>query len=215
MDKIAKKCKACIKLILTAIKRFNQMNHSSGRLIGDLGEFYVFYELLKHGYSPQFKGGAAGYDIEMYIGGKIRRIEVKTGTQNSLRNLGFYKQKGVKSEMLPLYYECSDAFGWTIKHKRKNVKFDFLVCVGISKEGYTPLGYYIFTREEMKSFKGIRIRRYKKTPNEILVLVSDIRNLKSILRDSGYKKVRNAFSKDVLRINLNKAKHLNRWGKIK
>lgn len=86
------------------------------------------------------------------------------------------------------------------KNGKRN--FDYLICVALNKSYKKPV-FYIFSKEELKDFKGIQSRYKKGTP---LVIFNDIR-----MTDIRMTKEIPYFLKQV---NKNKLKYKNKWNKL-
>lgn len=139
-----------IQKILTFKKFFEKINPKLPRkLVGDLGEYFVYDELKKRGKKVELKSGQSGYDI--LVDDKIR-VEVRTSL---LKNEGIFSKE-------------INFWGWRIENRnqKKNEKFDFLVCVAFDDSWKNPK-FYIFSYGEAYSVeeypdKGWRFTNVKR-----------------------------------------------------
>ena len=128
------------------------------KLVGEIGEFYVLYELEKRGFSVEHKGGQAGFDIliEKFDKKFDKKIEVRIEVRTSLlKNEGLYPDK-------------IQFYGWRVKNRnqKKEKKFDILIGVALNK-AFTKPKFYIFTREEAFSVDNVVIGRFKNVQKKI------------------------------------------------
>jgi hypothetical protein len=135
-----------------AIKRLYESLIASGEkfppfLVGLCGELLVKSKLSENNIPYTSKGGQAGFDIVLEDG---RRIEVRSSL---LKNEGIYS----KDVMF---------YGWRIKDRGKEEKYDFLICVAID-EGLTNPKFYIFTKDEAMKAGDVNIPRFRKVQKKL------------------------------------------------
>ncbi|MCX5709679.1 MAG: hypothetical protein NT088_02995 [Candidatus Omnitrophica bacterium] len=186
--------KRAIKEIIRFKSTFDALGNSrvARKLVGDIGEYYVLRELEKRGFSPDPKGGQAGYDI--YLPNNDIRIEVRTSL---LKNEGLFPKE-------------VQFYGWRVKNRGQKTddKFDFLVGIALDNSFKKPK-FYIFTHKEAFKVRDVNIGRFRNIQKKIAIF----ENAKAM------KEAIKAKSKEVTPyekyINRNQGQFLNKWGKIK
>jgi len=162
------------------------------KLVGEIGEYYVCYELLSRGYNIVPKGGQGGYDIFLSEIGK--RIEVRTSL---LKNEGVYPKD-------------IDFYGWRVRNRDQKAdnKFDYLIGVALD-DSYKNPQYYVFTYKEAFSVGDVDIGRFKNVQKKIYIF-NDLRIMKRAIKCKP-----KLITKYERFINMNKRKFLDKWSKIK
>ena len=159
-------------------------------LVGFCGELLVKSKLAENGIRFLSKGGQAGFDIELKDSGK--RIEVRSSL---LKNEGIYP----KDIMF---------YGWRIKDRDSEVKYDYLVCVAFDEELTNPR-FYIFTRDEALQAGDVSIPRFKKVQKK-LHLFRSVEEMERAIKE------RPKYVTEWERyVNLNSGKYEDRWEILK
>lgn len=191
------------KFVIETIIRFKKdidkiAPRIANKLIGELGEYYVLFELARQGITGEHIGNHGGYDI---LANEKMKIEVRTSL---LKDEGVYvnKVKGISAGDVKNY-------GWRVKNRTKNNRKKFDVLVGVALDDkFTKPKYYIFTHEEAFKVDDVTIPRFNSVQKKIHLF----ENLNSLKRA---KKANPEFiTKYEEYINRNSNKFINKWNKI-
>jgi hypothetical protein len=159
-------------------------------LVGLCGELLVKSKLAEYGIPFLPKGGQAGFDIVLEASGK--RIEVRSSL---LKNEGIYP-KGI------MFY------GWKIKDRGREVKYDYLLCVAFD-EGLTNPRFYIFTRDEALQAGDVNIPRFKRVQKK-LHLFRSLEEMEKAIRER-----QNYVTEWEQHVNHNRSRYEHRWEILK
>jgi len=177
-----------------AVQLGNCIKQVKGRfptfLTGLTGEYLVMAWLMKKGLKFHPKGGQAGYDLELQGGIKI---EVRTSL---LKDEGiFSKEKKILN------------YGWRLKEKGRDVKFDYVICVALDERNVENSKCYVLTKSEVEKAPSIEVGRFKKVEKRLWIY-RDLQTMNEAKRDKP-----KYVPKWEENININKDKYLleNRW----
>ena len=154
-------------------------------LIGLCGELLVKSKLIENNIRFTSRGGQAGFDIELQSGNKI---EVRSSL---LKNEGIYP----KDIMF---------YGWRIKDRGREGKYDYLVCVALDG-GLTDPRFYIFTRDEAVKAGDVKIPRFGEVQKKLHLFRSIEEMEKAIEEKPDY------VTEWEREVNRNREKYENRW----
>lgn len=161
-------------------------------LLGKVGEYYVFLELMKRDVMAIEKSGHSRYDLYLpkTVGSEGIRVEVRTSLP---KNEGIYPKD--------IWF-----YGWRVEtHREKTpLPFDVMICVTLKKDFSEPQ-FYLFTKKELLQLSKVKIGRFPNVRRKIH-LFPDEHTLKKAI----------AAKPDIVtwferRINKKRGKYLNRW----
>jgi len=157
--------------------------------VGIAGEFLVMAKLAQRKLPFEIKGGQAGHDFE--LNGK--KLEVRT---SRLKDEGFFsKGKNIRN------------FGWKLKGKGKDIKFDYVVCVALNETDVKNSKCYVLTKNEVEEAPPVKLPRFKKVEKRLWIFL-DLQTMKKAKIDRP--KYVSSWEENI---NLNRDKFLldNRW----
>lgn len=154
-------------------------------MVGLAGEYLAMSWLTERRIQFRPKGGQAGYDLELLSGS---RIEVRASL---LKDEGlFYKEEKIRN------------YGWRLKDKDKDMKFDYVFCIALDKKKLDNSKCYVLTRKEAEKAPSLEFKRFKKVEKRLWIY-ADLATMKRDKRDKP-----NYVPKWEEKINKNKDKYL-------
>lgn len=136
----------------------NKVREVKGRFptsfVGLAGEFLAMHRLAERGVRFSPKGAQAAYDIELN-GGKM---EVRTSQSKDERVLP--RRKGVVT------------WGWRLKDRGRDVKFDYVICVALDGFQIEDSMCYLLTRDEVDKAPRVKLPRFKAVEKKLSIYAS-------------------------------------------
>jgi len=124
-------------------------------LVGWVGEWATAVKLHSLGVSAMKLGPQSKYD---FLLSSMKGLEVRTSIW---KTEGFYKTADGE-----FYY-----FGWKIKNWDKDLKFDYLVCIGFQRDLSNPR-FFIFPRDVAESVESLKFGQFQKVEKGLHVFHS-------------------------------------------
>lgn len=164
-------------------------------LLGKLGEYYVFLELMKYGVQTIEKSGHSRYDflLPKVIGREEMHVEVRTSLP---KNEGIYPKS--------IWFH-----GWRVETVREKhpLPFDIMICVALKKDFSEPQ-FYLFKKKELMQLQEVKISRYKNVKRKIHLFPD-----KNMLKKATIAKPE-VISWFERHINNKRQKYQSRWGLV-
>jgi hypothetical protein len=147
-----------LRIAQKTVQLGNEIEQAKGRfptfLVGTAGEYLVMSWLKEKKVKFKPKGGQAGYDLELQGGA---RIEVRTSL---LKDEGlFSKEERIRN------------YGWRLKDKGKEMKFDYVFCVALDKKKLDNSRCYVLTKDEAEKAPSLEFKRFKKVEKRLWIYV--------------------------------------------
>ena len=144
-----KVAKECVRLA-NEIKSIK--NRRPPYLAGLAGEFLVMQKLHDRGLKPKPMGAQSGYDIQLEDG---KRVEVRTSQS---------KREGVQAREKDVV-----DWGWRLKNRGKENKFDYVVCVALDERNIEDSECYMLSADEVDRAPSTTLPRFKKVEKKLWI----------------------------------------------